>query len=189
LPGRDDLAADRGELIAALTRVGAGDREAFRLVYERTGPKLTAVVRRILGNTPAAEDAVQEAFVRIWRNAGSYDAAIASPIAWMTTIARHAAIDAVRRGPERIAAASDALDVELSERLAAPDAVGDPLASDRLSACLQKLEPDRRRMVVLAYCYGLSREELAGRFQRPVATVKTLLRRSLLALKECLGGD
>jgi RNA polymerase sigma-70 factor (ECF subfamily) len=183
------LAADRGELIAGLTRAGAGDREAFRLVYERTGPKLTAVVRRILGNTPAAEDAVQEAFVRIWRNAGSYDAAIASPIAWMTTIARHAAIDAVRRGPERIAAASDALDVELSERLAAPDAVGDPLASDRLSACLQKLEPDRRRMVVLAYCYGLSREELAGRFQRPVATVKTLLRRSLLALKECLGGD
>ena len=47
----------------------------------------------------------------------------------------------------------------------------------------------RRKMVLLAYCYGLSREELAARFGRPVATVKTVLRRSLIALKECLGGD
>ena len=131
---------------------------------------------------------MQEAYVRIWRNAAAFDAAIASPIAWMTTIARHAAIDIVRKGPERIAAASEALDAELSERLAAPGTVGDPLVSDRLSACLDKLDADRRRMVVLAYCYGLSREELANRFERPVATIKTLLRRGLVALKECLGG-
>lgn len=182
------MADDREELAAGLARVAAGDRQAFRLVYERTAPKLLASVRRILGSTPAAEDAVQEAYVRIWRNAATFDAAIASPIAWMTTIARHAAIDIVRKGPERISAASDALDADLSERLAAPGSIGDPLASDRLSACLGKLDEDRRRMVVQAYCYGLSREELAHRFERPVATVKTLLRRGLIALKECLGG-
>lgn len=158
------------------------------MVYERAAPKLLASVRRILGNNSAAEDALQEAFVRIWRNAGEYDSSIAAPMTWMTTIARHVAIDMVRKGAERISAASDALDVELSERLAAPDAGGDPLASDRLAACLGKLDDERRRMVVQAYCYGLSREELAGRFGRPVATVKTMLRRSLIALKECLGG-
>jgi RNA polymerase sigma-70 factor (ECF subfamily) len=62
------------------------------------------------------------------------------------------------------------------------------MASGKLSGCLDKLEADRRGMVVLAYCYGWSREELAGRFSRPVATIKTVLRRSLIVLKECLGG-
>ena len=132
---------------------------------------------------------MQEAYVRIWRHAGDFDASIASPIAWMTTIARHAAIDMGRAGPAKGAAASATIDADLAERLAAPETGSDPLASTRLAACLDKLEPDRRGMVVLAYCYGLSREELAGRYTRPVATVKTILRRSLVQLKECLGGD
>jgi RNA polymerase sigma-70 factor (ECF subfamily) len=142
-----------------------------------------------LGSGPAAEDALQEAYVRIWRNAASFDPAIASPIAWMTTIARHAAIDVVRGGAERVSAASSAFDAELAERLAAPLSGGDPLASSRLSGCLGGLESDRRAMLVLAYCYGWSREELGRRFDKPVATVKTILRRGLAVLKECLGGD
>lgn len=132
---------------------------------------------------------MQEAYVRIWRNAGTFDASIASPVAWMTTIARHAAIDLVRTTPERVAALSGTIDDVLADRLAAPAAGGDPLASTRLASCLDKLEADRRGMVVLAYCYGLSREELAERFTKPVATVKTILRRSLAVLKDCLGGD
>jgi RNA polymerase sigma-70 factor (ECF subfamily) len=132
---------------------------------------------------------VQEAYVRIWRHAGDFDASVASPIAWMTTIARHAAIDMRRSSGARILAQSAPLDEDLSERLAAPERNSDPIASQRLSQCLGKLEADRRGMVVLAYCRGLSREELADRYQRPVATVKTILRRSLIQLKECLGGE
>jgi RNA polymerase sigma-70 factor (ECF subfamily) len=93
------------ELLALMRRVAAGDRGAFADLYGRTGGKLFASVRRILRSEAAAEDAVQEAYVRIWRRAGDFDPAIASPIAWMTTIARHAAIDMLRRGPERISAA------------------------------------------------------------------------------------
>ncbi len=133
---------------------------------------------------------MQEAYVRIWRRASDFDASIASPIAWMTTIARHAAIDMVRSGAAKISAASATLDADLAERLVAPDTGNsDPLASSRLANCLGALESDRRSMVVLAYANGLSREELATRFDRPVATVKTILRRSLVQLKECLGGD
>ncbi len=133
---------------------------------------------------------MQEAYVRIWRNAGDFDAAIASPIAWMTTIARHAAIDMVRRG-----AGADLRGLRRDRHRArrAPGRAGGRRRSAGVepacSACLDKLEADRRGMVVLAYCYGWSREELAGRFARPVATVKTVLRRSLIVLKECLGGD
>jgi RNA polymerase sigma-70 factor (ECF subfamily) len=176
------------ELVALLARVATGDRAAFAVLYQRTGAKLFASVRRILANKAAAEDAVQEAYVRIWRRSGDFNPTIASPIAWMTTIARHAAIDNVRRGAERVSAASGEIDADLADRLADPSASPERMAAGgRLSLCLDGLDPDRRGMVVLAYCYGWSREELARRFDRPVATVKTILRRSLMALKECLG--
>ncbi len=182
------MAEDRDRLAGLLASVAAGDRSGLARVYALTAPKLLAAARRILGSNPAAEDAVQEAFVRIWQRAGDYDPAIASPMAWMTTIARHAAIDIGRKGSERIARASDELDADMSEQLGMAAGPGDPLAADRLATCLGNLDRERRQMVVLAYCYGLSREELSARFDRPVATVKTLLRRGLLALKECLGG-
>jgi len=176
------------DLAEGLKRTAAGDREAFRAVHARTAAKLLAAPRRILKSNSAAEDAVQEAYIRIWRRAADFDPSIASPIAWMTTIARHAAIDMVRRGAERVSAASATMDDDIAGRLAAPLAAVDPMESGRLSSCLGKLEAERRGMVVLAYCYGWSREELAARFGRPVATVKTVLRRSLIVLKDCLGG-
>ncbi len=179
---------DADDLADLIARVAAGDRWAFRRLYERTAPKLLATAGRILSSRAAAEDAVQEAYMRIWSRAGDFDATIASPIAWMATIARHAAIDVVRRRAERVSAASTQLDAEMSERLADPATGGERLlAGSRLAACLKGLDEERRGMVLLAYCHGLSREELAGRFGRPVATIKTILRRSLIALKECLG--
>ena len=178
------------ELVSLMLSVANGDRRAFATLFERTSAKLNATIRRILRSEAAAEDALQEAYVRIWRRAGDFDPGIASPIAWMTTIARHAAIDIIRRGAERVSAAGEAIDAELAERLPDPAAGGAELLAtgDQLRACLDRLEVDRRGMVLLAYCHGWSREELASRFDRPVATVKTILRRSLIVLKECLGG-
>ena len=183
------MATDRqAELVALLRLVAHGDRRAFQTLYERTGAKLHASIRRILRNQAAAEDAVQEAYVRVWRRAADFDAAIASPIAWMTTIARHAAIDIARRSAERVSAASADIDPEILDRIADPASGGDRLSVGRqLTACLDRLEGDRRTMVLLAYCHGWSRDELSARFGRPAATVKTILRRSLIALKECLG--
>lgn len=176
------------ELVSLMKAVAAGDRGAVRKLYDRTSAKLHATARRILKSDATAEDAVQEAFVRIWRRAGDFDASIASPIAWMTTIARHAAIDMARRGAERVSAA--AADPEIAERMADPVADAERLvAGSGLARCLEGLDSDRRGMVLLAYCYGWSRDELSVRFERPAATVKTILRRSLMALKECLGGS
>jgi len=176
------------ELVLFLGQAAAGDRAAFARLYDRTSAKLFATARRISRSDAAAEDAVQEAYVRIWRRAADFDPSIASPIAWMTTIVRHAAIDMARRTAERVSAAGDAIDGDLAERLADPEAETERLAAGSgLARCLETMEADRRTMVLLAYCQGWSREELAERFSRPVATVKTLLRRSLLSLKECLG--
>lgn len=183
------MAADwQAELVVLLRLVGEGDRRAFKALYDRTSAKLFATVRRILRNEAAAEDAVQGAYVRIWRSAAGFDPAVASPIAWMTTIARHAAIDALRLSAERISAASRDVDPEVLEGIADASSTEERFTDRRaLAACLDGLETDRRSMVLLAYCHGWSREELAARFARPVATVKTILRRSLIALKECLG--
>jgi RNA polymerase sigma-70 factor (ECF subfamily) len=177
-----------GELDTLMSAVAHGDEAAFRRLYDQTSRKLFAVIRRIAGSEAAAEEALQEAFLRIWNHADRFDPGLASPVTWMTTIARHAAIDAVRRGAERVSAAAVVIDEELAERLAGPSTMADGLAGRQLQRCLAALEEDRRSMVVLAYCQGWSREELSRRFDKPVATVKTLLRRSLIALKECLGG-
>lgn len=178
----------QGELIGLMALVAGGDQRAFRTLFDRTNAKLFASIRRILRSDSAAEDAVQEAYVRIWRRAADFDPAIASPIAWMTTIARNAAIDALRRGAEKVSRAAAEIDETLIDRLADPASDGRKLMEgSRLAGCLGGLDADRRTMVMLAYCHGWSRDELADRFQRPVATVKTILRRSLIALKECLG--
>ena len=176
-----------GELDALMADVAGGDETAFRRLYDRMAGKLLAIIRRIAGSEAAAEEALQETFLRIWNHADRYDPALASASTWMVTIARHAAIDLIRRGPERVSAAAVTIDDELAERLAGP-APSDGLEARGLARCLDGLEPDRRQMVLLAYCQGWSREELSRRFDRPVPTVKTLLRRSLIALKECLGG-
>lgn len=127
---------------------------------------------------------MQEAYVRIWRRAGDFDPTISSPIAWMTTIARHTAIDIARRSSEWVSAAGEASDAEVADRLTDPASGVERLATgDQLQASLDRLDPlqaERRKMILLAFCYGWSREELASRFDRPVATVKTILRRSLL---------
>ena len=185
---RQDSSVRADDLADLLTLAAAGDRRAFRRLYECTAAKLLATARRILNDERAAEDAVQEAYVRIWSHAAEFDARIASPVAWMATIARHAAIDAARRGAQRVSAASSVIDTEMSERLADTAADGGRLLTgSRLAVCLKALDEERRGMVLLAYCHGWSRDELAQRFSRPVATIKTILRRSLIALKECLG--
>jgi RNA polymerase sigma-70 factor (ECF subfamily) len=177
------------DLTQLLVKVAQGDRAAFASLYDAVSGRLYAVVLRILPRAELAEDALQEAFVRIWQRASSYDKTVASPMAWMATIARNQAIDLRRRSVERIAAASDEIDGMIPDPGLSPEAVAEQSGDwQRLIECMSNLPPDRRDMVLLAYRNGFSREELATRFRKPVTTVKTLLRRSLIALRECLGG-
>lgn len=189
-----DTQTERHDLSELLSRVASRDRTAFVVVYQRSAAKLFGIALRILRQRELAEEAVQEAYLRIWRNAGRYDPAQASPIAWMAAITRNQAIDLTRRRAERISKASVDIDEPVFDRAAAEafsqlsdnQLGGDP---DRLRHCLEALPPDRRTMVVQAYCAGLSREELARDMAKPVNTVKTQLRRTLASLKRCLDGE
>jgi len=160
---------------------------AFDRLYAPTRAKLYGVVLRILRRTDLADEVMQDAYLRIWRSAGEFDPGRATPITWMVAIARNRALDVVRKKGE----ASLEEEPQAAET---PSEEPTPLARHemtdqlrRLLACLGDLEEERRRLVLLAYYSGWSREQLAEKFETPVNTVKTWLRRSLLQIRECLG--
>jgi RNA polymerase sigma-70 factor, ECF subfamily len=168
-------------------RGGQRTRWGKRDLYAATRAKLFGVVLRILRRQDLAEEVIQEAYVRIWNSAGQFNPGQSSPITWMASIARNRAIDVVRkRGEASIEEEPAAMEVAADSP--------DPLARremgeelKRLLECIGRLEPDRQKLVLLAYYNGWSREQLAEKFEAPVNTVKTWLRRSVMDIRECLG--
>src|SRR6516164_4005010 len=180
------MPASQEDLVESLSRVARGDKRAFEALYAATCVKLYGVVVRILGRRDLAQDVLQDVYVRVWQRAGEFDPTLGSPITWMVAIARNRALDEVKRKTMR------SLD-DMPELLQLPGE-DDPHASlerdeerRRLQACLDGLEVEKRQILRLAYHYGMTREEIARRLDRPTATVKTWLRRSLAQLKDCLG--
>jgi RNA polymerase sigma-70 factor (ECF subfamily) len=175
------------ELVWILASVAKGDQAAFQRLYDSTHAKLFGVVLRILRRQDLAEEVLQEAYVKIWSNAGQFNPGLASPITWMVSIARNRAIDVVRKRievsieeePEALEVASDTPEPlarrEMTEEL------------KRVLECVGRLDPDRQKLVLLAYYNGWSRDQLAEKFETPLSTVKTWLRRSLIEVRECLG--
>jgi RNA polymerase sigma-70 factor, ECF subfamily len=167
-----------------LARVAQQDRTAYRALYDLVATKLFGVALRICRERSLAEEAFQEAFIGIWRSAADFDPARGSALAWMAGVTRNRALDLLRRrGRGDTPLAADDLELLLNEA-AGPRA--EPAEVKALLQCLERLEETPRQAVVLAYCAGLSREELAARFGTPANTVKTWLRRALLALRGCL---
>lgn len=173
-------------LESLLVQVSGGDRVAFKTLYERSSAKLFGVVLRILKNRQKSEDVLQDVFLKIWQKAGSYDPAQGKPITWMATIARNRAIDVIRATrPEQTV--DEPGDEEEIFRLGGQDAEQLDVAElETLRFCLGEMKEDDRNYVLLAYYEGFSREELAERFAAPIGTIKTRLRRGLIALRTCL---
>ncbi len=169
-----------------LSGVARGDEAAFAELYQVTSAKLYSVALRILRNSEAAEDVVQDSYFKVWERARDFDPEIAAPITWMAAIVRNRALDEVRKRVARPQADVSELDNLESDDEHPVEVLGRREDVDRLRRCLEGLEADKRQMVQLAYLDGLSREALAKRFGHPEGTVKTWLRRSLAQLKGCL---
>lgn len=175
------------ELVWLLASVAKGDQAAFERLYVATRAKLYGVVLRILRRADLADEVIQDAYMKIWRSAGDFDPRLASPTTWMVAIARNRAIDLIRKKTE-LALEEEPAGLEVADDSPDPSArreMSDELR--RLLACLGGLDEERRRIVLLAYYNGWSREQLAVKFGKPVNTIKTWLRRSLIELRECLG--
>ncbi len=182
-----DADATRSQLVAALVRVAGGDRAALRIVYEDTSAKLFGVCLRILKDRGEAEDVLQDVYVTVWRKAGSFDPARASPISWLVAIARNRSIDrlrasAVMRRSEPIETAEDVRD----HAPLAAELVEQAEQHARLKTCLGELEERHSAAIRAAFLDGTTYEELAARMSVPLGTMKSWIRRGLLKLRACL---
>lgn len=172
------------QLPGLMRRTAAGDHAAFAELYQATSAKLFGIALRICGRREIAEEVLQEAFVAIWGRAKYYDPVRGSVMTWLVTIVRHCAIDQLRHQQSRPEGHSAPEEV-LSSFVASgrTDISADLRALQR---CLDELDPQPRRAVLLAYLYGLTRDEIAAQLQVPVGTVKSSLWRSLERLQRCL---
>jgi len=173
------------EITWLLAAVAKGDPAAFERLYGVTCAKLYGVVLRILRRQDLAADVMEEAYLQIWHSAGEFNPANSTPLAWMVAIARRLAID-LSRGPQP--AATDG-EPEIVDENEGPGAVPRHQLTDnlkRLLTCIGRLEPDRQRMLLLAYYGAFSREQLAVKLDMPVNLLKASLRRSLVEIEQCL---
>lgn len=169
------------QLTAALTRCTVGDRSALQMIYDSESARMVGVARRILMRQDLAEEAVHDAFVRIWRGAGGFDPHRGSAIGWLYAIVRNCALT-IHRNEHRYDHNSNGLD-----DITPDDAISRLPETSALRRCLEQIERPRRDAVVLAYAHGMSHGELAGRLKVPLGTVKSWVRRSLTSLQECMG--
>jgi len=184
------------ELAGLLSRTGLGDRAAFAELYDRTSGHLFAVLLRVQRDRAQAEDLLQEVYVSIWRAAGSFDAARSQPLTWLTSIARNRAIDSLRRvqaQPQMVSTTRDddddtpdAIAVTADDSPGPLDLLTRACDARQLTLCMDSLSATQRQSVALAFYDGLSHAEVAQHLHQPLGTVKSWLRRALLALKHCL---
>jgi RNA polymerase sigma-70 factor (ECF subfamily) len=147
----------------------------------------------IVKHRDIAEEIIQDAYARIWSNAGSYRPSSGSPMTWMITIARNLAIDVVRKPTYEIYSDDSILLAIPSDCPTAFELIeaaeGQKTAMkqrQKLLSALEALNPARRDLVIAAYVHGESRQQLAKRAGVPVNTVKTWIRRALLEIEAIL---
>jgi RNA polymerase sigma-70 factor (ECF subfamily) len=173
------------ELAQLLQRCAAEDSAAFRALYDKTSPILFARLLRMLRRRSVAEEVLQDVYVRIWQRASQFEAHRGRALAWMVTIARYCAIDLMRR--ERMTLVSDDSLAELADESAVE--AGGIEKPNNFDFCIGQLNEKTRACLTLAFVEGRSHDETAKITPNPLGSVKSWIRRGLLALKECLSTE
>ncbi|MEM1446196.1 MAG: RNA polymerase sigma factor [Planctomycetota bacterium] len=174
-----------------LPRVARGEPDAVRDCLERYSGLAWSIARRMLGTGQDAEDAVQDAFIDLWRHAERFEASKANEATFVAMIVRRRTLDRLRRRTSGAQAMQHAGPFE-------PDALPGVSGSDRLEAAeeadaamkaLDDLPPPRGELVKLSVCEGITHGQLAERFNLPLGTVKSHVRRGLQAVRDALGAN
>jgi RNA polymerase sigma-70 factor, ECF subfamily len=167
----------------ALVRASrSGDQDAMTALYDRYSSIVYSVALRVLQDTGAAEDVLQDIFMQLWRNPGAFDATRGNMAAWLAVIARNRAIDALRRRrPE-----DDIEDVVVSVERDLASEADRSRTMDKVRGVLQAMPATQRSALEMAYFEGLTHTEIAGKTGEPLGTIKTRIRTGLLALRKVL---
>jgi len=173
---------------ALIRRLQRRDPNALAELYDRYGRLAYSLILRVVRDTGVAEDIVQETFLRVWNRVQGFDAERGAIGPWLLAVARNRAIDYLRSTTGR---ARNTLELETTEHPSLyKDMEKDLLTADkarRVKAAMQKLSPNHRQVIELAYFEGLSQTEMAERMGQPLGTVKTWVRAALKNLRDELG--
>jgi RNA polymerase sigma factor (sigma-70 family) len=172
---------------AVLALIARADEQALAELYRRFGRLAYGLAFRILRDDALAQDAVQEAFLSLWRAAGRFTAERAKPSTWLLTLVHRRAVDLVRREERR---RTEPLEPE-TESAGAEAADEAELATQRqtIREALRQLPSEQREAIELAYYGGYTQSELAERLGQPLGTIKSRMFTGLSRLRETLGED
>ena len=166
--------------VEVVSAIRSGDESAMAYLYDKYSSIVYSVALRVLADTGAAEDVLQEVFMQFWRNPGAFDASRGNLAPWLAVIARNRAIDSLRRRqPE-----TDIEDVIVSVE---PDLAGDAersRAMEKVRSALGSMPAPQRSALEMAYFEGLTHTEIAEKTGEPLGTVKTRIRAGLIALRK-----
>lgn len=164
--------------------IRSGDEQAMAQLYDRYSSIVYSIALRVLGDTGAAEDILQDVFMQLWRKPDSFDASRGTLPAWLAVITRNRAIDSVRkRRPE-----TDIADVIVSVE---PDLAADAernRAIDKIRGALGSMPAAQRLALEMAFFEGLTHGEIAQKTGEPLGTIKTRIRAGLLGLRKAFSG-
>jgi RNA polymerase sigma-70 factor (ECF subfamily) len=167
-----------------LAEIARGDEAALAALYDRYGRPSYGLAVRILRDSQLAQDAVQDAFLAVWRTAASFDSSRGRASAWLLTLVHRRAVDVVRREDRRRAAPLDDAPVASGD---STDETAELLEQRRaVQAALTVLTPAEREAIELAYYGGLSQSEIAERLDVPLGTIKSRMFAGLAKLREAL---
>jgi RNA polymerase sigma-70 factor, ECF subfamily len=177
---------------ATLARVVSGDQQAFSELYDRLSRPLYSLAVRMLGDATEAQDALQDAFVQIWRRAATYDADQSSVFTWATLLTRSKVIDRLRSRGRRLRVVASTLDdddaqvrpADASTAESAADTADRNEEAARVRSVLNQLPAEQREAIELAFFTDLSHHEIAAQLKQPLGTIKARIRRGLLKLRE-----
>lgn len=176
------------ELVNWIAQVCERDEKALAALYDALVSKVYGLVQRITGQRQLAEEVTEDVFWQIWRQAPRFDAGRGSPRAWVMTMARSRALDALRRLKPASSFESELIGEEESMEQNPIDLLVAVEQNTHLHQALGKIEALPRQLVSLAFFKGLSHEEIASHTGLPLGTVKSHIRRALLHLRELLPG-
>ena len=165
-----------------MAAIRAGDEQAMGQLYDRYSGIVYSVALRVLNESSAAEDVLQEVSLQLWRNPGAFDANRGSLGAWLAVIARHRSIDLLRkRRPESgVEDVMIAIDTEMEDEAARKQ------LAERARAVMQTMPAEQRSALELAFFQGLTHSEIAAKTGEPLGTIKTRIRNGLIAMRKCL---
>jgi RNA polymerase sigma-70 factor (ECF subfamily) len=171
---------------ALVVLVARRDEAALGALYDRYSRLIYSLALRIVGERTLAEEIVMDAFVSVWRAASTFVEERGRFVAWLTSVARHRAIDELRRLNVRPEGSSVELDEAI--RTSGPDSVEDVVSvrqrREQVRSVLGRLPDAQREALELAYFGGLTQQEIADKTGTPLGTVKTRMRLGMLKMRD-----